>query len=199
MKKFANMVLKHQVEIIVSTIMITLFMGYQLTKLNINSDILKYLPQDYPPMVLFNEASDKFGGNSLAMVALETGNVFNSKTLQRINLITPKIKIMPEISYVTSLTDVIDIKKIEDGLEVGKLIDEHNIPTDSVELQRIREYTLSKEMYRGNVVYEDGTVTVIIAPATRSGPVRLKIIIETPEKLSKRRAKNPLMCKLKKL
>ena len=97
------------------------------------------------------------------MVALETKDVFNSNTLQRINEITQKFKLMPEISYVTSLTDVIDIKKIEDGLEIGKLIDEYDIPTDPDELQRIREYTLAKEMYRGNVISEDGTVTVIIA------------------------------------
>ncbi|HDP99435.1 MAG TPA: hypothetical protein ENN22_09685, partial [bacterium] len=124
---------------------------------------LKYLPQDDPHVVLFNEVGDKFGGNSLAMVALETEDVFNFNTLQRINEITQQFKLMSEISYVTSLTDVIDIKKIEDGLEVGKLIDEYDIPTDFDELQRIREYTLSKEMYRGNVVSEDGTVTVIIA------------------------------------
>ncbi|MCD4663728.1 MAG: MMPL family transporter, partial [Bacteroidales bacterium] len=163
MKKFSDLVLKYRVVIIISTIAITLFMSYQITTLKINSDVLKYLPQDDPHVVLFNEVGDKFGGNSLAMVALETKDVFNSNTLKRINEITQQFKLMPEISYVTSLTDVIDIKKIEDGLEVGKLIDEYNIPTDSDELQRIREYTLTKEMYCGNVVSEDGTVTVIIA------------------------------------
>ena len=163
MKKFADMVMKYRVGIIIGTIAITIFMSYQITKLKINSDILDYLPQDDPHVVLFNGVGDKFGGNSLAMVALETKNVFNSNTLKRINEITQQFKLMPEISYVTSLTDVLDIKKIEDGLEVGKLIDEYNMPTDSDELQRIREYTLTKEMYRGNVVSEDGTVTVIIA------------------------------------
>ncbi|MDW7679142.1 MAG: MMPL family transporter [bacterium] len=163
MKKFADLVLKYRVIIIISTIAITLFMSYQITTLKINSDVLKYLPQDDPHVVLFNEVGDKFGGNSLAMVALETKDVFNSKTLERINEITQQFKLMPEISYVTSITDVIDIKKIEDGLEVGKLIDEYDIPTDPDELQRIREYTLAKEMYRSNVVSEDGTVTVIIA------------------------------------
>ncbi|RLD10456.1 hypothetical protein DRI50_11060, partial [candidate division KSB1 bacterium] len=51
----------------------------------------------------------------------------------------------------------------EGGLEVGRLIDENNMPTDASELARIRKYTLSKEMYRSNVVSNDGTVTVIIA------------------------------------
>ncbi|RLD56734.1 MAG: hypothetical protein DRJ01_14845 [Bacteroidetes bacterium] len=163
MKKFANLVLKYRIPIIIGTIIITVFMAFQLRKLEISNDILEYLPQDDPNVVLFHEVGDKFGGNSLAMVALETENVFNPETLNRINSITQKFKEMPEISYVTSLTDVIDIKKIEGGLEVGKLIDERHIPTDKNELERIKNYTLSKEMYRGNIISDDGTIAVIIA------------------------------------
>ncbi|OPX28486.1 MAG: hypothetical protein B1H06_03205, partial [Candidatus Cloacimonas sp. 4484_143] len=163
MRKFAELVLKYRVPIIIGTIIITIFMAFQLRKLEINSDILEYLPQDDPSVVLFNEVGDKFGGNSLAMIALETDDVFNPETLNRVNLITQKFKEMSEISYVTSLTDVIDIKKMEDGLEVGKLVDERHIPSEKNELERIRNYTLSKEMYRGNIISDDGTIAIIIA------------------------------------
>lgn len=163
MRKFAELVLKYRIPIIIGTIIITIFMALQLGKLKINSDILEYLPQDDPNVVLFNEVGDKFGGNSLAMIALETDNIFNPATLNRVNIITQKFKEMPEISYVTSLTDVIDIKKMEYGLEVGKLIDEQNIPSEKDELEKIKNYTLSKEMYRGNIVSDDGTIAVIIA------------------------------------
>ncbi|KQC03634.1 MAG: hypothetical protein APR54_02435 [Candidatus Cloacimonas sp. SDB] len=163
MRKFAELVLKYRIPIIIGTIIITIFMALQLGKLKINSDILEYLPQDDPNVVLFNEVGDKFGGNSLAMIALETDNVFNPNTLNRVNIITQKFKEMPEISYVTGLTDVIDIKKMQYGLEVGKLIDEQNIPSEKDELEKIKNYTLSKEMYRGNIVSGDGTIAVIIA------------------------------------
>lgn len=45
-------------------------MAFQLRKLEISSDILEYLPQDDPNVVLFNEVGDKFGGNSLADAGL---------------------------------------------------------------------------------------------------------------------------------
>ncbi len=163
MRKFAELVLKYRVTIIIGTIIITVFMAFQLRKLEISSDILKYLPQDDPNVVLFNEVGEKFGGNSLAMIAMETEDVFNPNTLKRINTITQKFKEMSEISYVTSLTDVIDIKKMEDGLEVGKLFDERHIPSEKDELEKIKNYTLSKEMYRGNIVSDDGTIAVVIA------------------------------------
>lgn len=162
MRKFAEWVIKYRVGIIVGTVIITAFMAFQLKNLEINSDILSYLPQTDPHVIQFNEVGNKFGGNSLAMIALETDDVFNFNTINRINIITQKLKEMPEISFVTSLTDVIDIKKIEGGVEIGKLIDDYDSLADKDELARIKEYVLSKEMYRGNIVSNDGTIAVIV-------------------------------------
>lgn len=163
MRKFAEFVIKYRIGIIVGTVIITAIMAFQLKNLEINSDILSYLPQTDPHVIQFNEVGDKFGGNSLAMIALETDDVFNFNTINRINIITQKFKEMPEISFVTSMTDVIDIKKIEGGLEIGKLIDDYDSLTDWDDLARIKEYVLSKEMYRGNIVSNDGTIAVIVA------------------------------------
>jgi predicted RND superfamily exporter protein len=163
MKKFAELILKFRLVIILVTIGVTAFLGYHLKDIKINSDLLSYMPQDDPIVILFNEVGDKFGGNYLAMVGLETDDIFNYETLTRVNEITGKFQEMDEISHVMSLTDILDIKKTEWGLEVGKLIDNDDIPQDPEELKRIKEYTLSKEMYRGSLVSSDGKVTVIIA------------------------------------
>ncbi len=163
MKIFAEFVLKFRVAIIIITILATVFFAYFIKDLRINSDILSYLPQDDPLVVLFNEVGDTFGGNSLAMVALESDDAFSHTNLTRVNEITRQFKELDEISHVMSLTDILDIKKTAWGLEIGKLIDKNNIPEDSEELKRLRNYTLSKDMYRGNLVSDDGHITVIIA------------------------------------
>ncbi len=163
MENFSEFVIRNRTKIILAVLILTLFFGYSLRKIKVNSDILSYLPQDDPVVILFNEVGDKFGGNSLAMVAFETEDVFNYQTLNRINQITEKFERMDELSHVISLTDVLDMKKIEGGLEVGRLIDKYRIPQDKEELQRLKEYTLSKDMYRGSLVSSDGKVTVIIS------------------------------------
>jgi len=163
MTKFTELVLRFRIPVIIITLVLTVFFSYSLKDLKINSDILSYMPQDDPIVILFNEVGDKFGGNSLAMVALETDDVFNYQTLSRINALTERFKLLDEVSHVMSLTDIIDIKKTEWGLEVGKLIDKYNIPQDPEELNRLREYTLSKDMYRGSLVSADGKVTLVIA------------------------------------
>ncbi len=163
MKRLAAWIIQFRLPLLAAIVLLTIFFAYQLTKLRIDSDILNYLPQDDPVVVLFREVGEKFGGNSLAIVALETDDVFNSSTLARIDTITTRFQNLPEVSQVLSLTDILDIKKIPDGIEVGKLIPRGGIPQESKELNGLREYTLSKDMYRGSLVSEDGRIALIIA------------------------------------
>jgi len=163
MKKFANLILQYRFPLLAGIILLTVFFGYQLTKLKIDGDILNYLPQDDPVVVQFREIGEKFGGNSLAIIALETKDVFNPHTLARIDTITSKFQTLPEISQVLSITDILDIKKIPDGIEVGKLIPRGGIPQDSYELYNLREYALSKDMYRGNLISADGRIALVVA------------------------------------
>jgi predicted RND superfamily exporter protein len=158
MRKFAEMVLKYRIPIIIGTIIITVFMAFQLRKLEINSDILKYLSQEEPNIVLFNEVSKKFGGNSLAMVAFETDNVFKPETLNRMNIITQHFKGMPEISYVSSLTDIIDIKKMENLKNLANI---HSALKDDyldhyAFIEKIREKTNQEELIRIRKILQEG-------------------------------------------
>ena len=163
MKRLASWIIQFRFPLLAAIFLLTVFFSYQLTKLRIDSDILNYLPQDDPVVVLFREVGEKFGGNSLAIVALETDDVFNSSTLARIDIITTRFQDLPEVSQVLSLIDILDIKKIPDGIEVGKLIPRGGIPQESKELNELREYTLSKDMYRGSLVSGDARIALIIA------------------------------------
>ncbi len=162
MKKFAEFIIKFPKTIIVITIAITLILGYFMKDLKINSDILSYLPQDDPVVVLFNEVGDKFGGNSLAMIALENKDIFNFETLTRIRKLTKEFEKVENVSHVMSMTNILDIKKTEWGLEIGKLIDQYEVPESKNELEKLKSYTLSRDMYSGNLVSSDGRVSAII-------------------------------------
>ena len=163
MKKFAGFVIRYRIPIIITTILITLFLGYFIKDLKINADIISYLPKSDPVVKLFNYIGEEYGGNLLAMVAVETDGIFNKETIERINDLTSQFKLVDGISYVTSLTNVLDIKKGADGgIEIGRLIDEYNLPKTTGELQKLKDYTLSKDVYRGRLVSDDAKATLII-------------------------------------
>ncbi len=174
MQRFSELVIRFRAPIIITVVLITALSLYFLKDLRVNNDMLSFLPQDDPAVILFNEVSEKFKGTSLAIIALKSADVFNYRTLRRIRDLTEKFEWLDGITHVMSLTNIIDIRKIEGGIEVGRLIDEDKIPQSKEELKRLREYTLVKEMYTGSLVSSDGTVTSIVC-RIREGADQFKV------------------------
>src|SRR5690554_3044517 len=162
MKKLAKQIIEKNRLVIALTILITLFLGFFLGNLRINPDILSYFPKNDPDVQLLNYLGKEYGGNSLAMIVLEAGDVFTTETIGLIHELTTQLQLEPGVAYVTSLTNTLDIKTDEYGFEIGRLVDTANLPRDPEALAALKEYTLSKEMFRNNLVTEDATATLII-------------------------------------
>lgn len=162
MEKLAKSIIKFRWLIVSLVLVLTLFFGYQMRNLTINSDIFSSLPDSDPAASLYKQIGEEFGGNNMGLIVLETENVFNRETLEHIRQITDSLKIIQGVSTVTSLTNIIDIKSTEEGIEVGKLVDEYNLPETQDELDSLKSYVYSKDLYKGSIVSDDGTSTVIV-------------------------------------
>jgi len=161
MKRFSEFVIKFRIPIIIITIIITAVLGF-LMKFDINADLSSYLPADDPAAKLYRYIGQKYAGSNIAIVALETDDIFNKQTIADVNTLTNEFKLLKGVAYVTSLTNVLDVKTLPDGMDIGKLIDEYNLPQTPAELARLKEYTLSRPIYNGRLVSADATVTLII-------------------------------------
>ncbi|TDO01431.1 hypothetical protein DET65_3539 [Sunxiuqinia elliptica] len=162
MEKLSRIIIKLKWIIVASVLALTIFFGYQTKFLTINSDILTSLPDDDPAASLYKEIGTQFGGNDMGMIVLESDNVFKTEILQHIKQITDSLRYTDGVSTVTSLTNILDIKSSEWGIEIGKLVDEYNLPVKQSDLDSLKNYTFSKEMYKGVIVSDDGTATAII-------------------------------------
>ena len=162
MEKFGKFVLKIRIPIIVLTGLLTVFFSFQLRKIRIESDLAKYLKQSAPEVKLFNYIGEKFGGNEIVLVALKTDNIFTYKNLTLLEKLTNSFSNIKGVASVTSLTNIIDIRKSDEGLEVTNLLGEGNIPRDRAYLKHLKEYVLGKDMYRGKIISPDGKIALII-------------------------------------
>ena len=162
MEKLSRIIIKLKWIIVASVLALTIFFGYQTQFLTINSDILSSLPDDDPIASLYKEIGTQFGGNDMGMIVLESDNVFKTEILQHIKQITDSLRYTDGVSTVTSLTNILDIKNSEWGIEIGKLVDEYNLPNKQSQLDSLKNYVFSKEMYKGAIVSEDGTATVVM-------------------------------------
>jgi predicted RND superfamily exporter protein len=162
MNKLAEGIIKLKWPIIIIIALLTAFFSYQLTALKIDADVINSLPDDDSTAVLYTDIGNKYGGNTMGMVIIQADNIFDTKVLEDIKQVTDTIKYIDGISTVTSLTDVIDIKGSDWGIEIGKLIDEYDLPSTQAQLDSLKHRVMSKEMYKGNIVSEDGTSTLVM-------------------------------------
>jgi uncharacterized protein len=163
MEKLIAFILRVRYLTIILVILLTVFFGYNLKNLKVNADVLGYLPDDDGAAMLFKSIGEDYGGNELIIIGLESSSVFSHEMLETVRKVTDSVRAVQGIGYVTSLTNVIDIRGVDGFIEIGRLIDEYDIPQDESVLQELQYYALSKPMYRGNLVSEDGTSTLVVA------------------------------------
>ncbi len=162
MNKIAELTVKLKWPIIAAVVALTIFFGLQLKNIHINSDVISSLPDNDPIAKLYKDIGEKYGGNDLGMIVLETDDIFKTEVFEHIKQITDSLKVTEGILTVSSLTDIIDIKTSEFGLEIGKLVDEYDLPDTQAELDSLKQYIYSKDMYKGSIISEDGTATLIM-------------------------------------
>jgi predicted RND superfamily exporter protein len=189
--KFSKNVLANKWLIIVLVCLGTLFFGNELKKLQIDADIVKSLPDDDVDARLLKKIGENFGSNNMGVIILETENIYQHSVIEHIQLITDTLSEISGISSVSSLTNIINIKGSDYGIEIGKLVDEYELPKTALEFEKLRNNILNNPMYKGSIVSEDETASLIVFNIENEANVNLiaKEVIEKttalkiPEKL----------------
>ena len=172
MKRFIDSILAFKWVIIILVASGTIFLSYQIKHLTIDADILSSLPDDDPDAELLKRISRNFGGNNMGIIILETDDVYQTQVLEHVQALTDTVTYIEGISSVTSLTNIINIKGQEYGFEIGKLVDEWELPETPGELAELKNNVLANDMYKGSIVSEDGTATIIIFTLEDGADVR---------------------------
>ncbi len=172
MEKLAQLIIKFRWAIIILVLSLTVFLGFQISHMKINSDVVSALPDDDPDAVLFKKIGTEFGGNKIGMIILETDDIYTNPVLEHIRQITDSLSYMDGIASVTSITNILDIKSGEFGFEVGNLIDEYELPYSQERLEQLKQRIAEKEMYKGVIVSEDGTATLVMFTLTDDADIQ---------------------------
>jgi predicted RND superfamily exporter protein len=173
MEKLFNYVLKVRLLVILLVVAITVFLALQIPHIKINSDVLSSLPDNDKDAVLLKKIGAKFGGNKTGMIILESDNLFTAEVLVHVKEITDTLKEIEGVSSVTSLTSVMDVKEGEGGMEIGQLINEDDMPDSPAEFALLKERVLSNKNFRGSIVSEDGTTTIVVFSLNDDADIRI--------------------------
>ena len=140
----------------------TIFLGSQIRHLKIDADVLSSLPESDPDAVLMKQIGQNFGGNRMGIVILETDNIYKTEVIEHIRIITDSIERIDGISSVSSLTNIINIKGGDFGIEIGRLVDEYELPQTAEEFEQLKNNIANNAMYKGSIVSEDESSCLIV-------------------------------------
>lgn len=160
--KFSKKIISFRWLIVLFVVLITIFMGNQLSKLTIDADVLSSLPDDDENALLLKKIGEKFGGNRMGIVILETDNIYQTEVIRHIRALTDTVGKIDGILSVSSLTNIINIKGEDGGLEIGGLIDPYALPETEEDFKILRKNIRANEMYKGSIVSDDETSALVI-------------------------------------
>jgi hypothetical protein len=94
MKRIADFVDRYRWGILLLGLLITLYFAYQLRYFKVGTNFEDLLPQKHPYIKVHNQIRNQFGGANqvLLMLQVRKGDIFNQKTLKKVQEITEKAR-----------------------------------------------------------------------------------------------------------
>ncbi len=146
--------------IIISTILITLFFAFLLPKAELDPEVDNYIPQSMTSRLNTKKIEKIFGGNEILMVILETDDILNTKSLERLQILSDEFEAMPGVKKVISLFNSKSLKGEDGMMIVDPAISE--IPETQEEWSSFRDEIQENKLVMKVVLSEDFKMSAII-------------------------------------
>ena len=167
LRRYATLVVRYRLAVILGAIGISLFFAGKIGNLRVVVDPNDNLPQEHPYVVASNEIERVFGGRNLVVIGIESvsGDVFQSKVLEKIQRITDGVLEIPGVirSNVVSLAarKAKDIVGTEEGMRVRQLME--TIPRTPEEIERLKQAVYANPIYVNSIISKDARMALVIA------------------------------------
>jgi hypothetical protein len=165
--RYARWIVRRRWAVLAAVLVTTALLARAATRLHVEIDPDRQLPQDHPFIQTLNDVHRLFGDKNLVVVGLfpHDGNVFTPAFLAKVAEITERIRRIPGANpaLVQSLAapQVKDIRGTPDGMEVEPVM--ARPPADAAEAEAVRRRAFATDAYVGTLVAADGSAAAIQA------------------------------------
>jgi len=158
----ARIILRNRIVILLILLAITIFMGWQASKIELSYQFAKPLPQDDQAMLDYNSFKKMFGEDGNVMViGLQDSNLFELSKFNYYYDLVNDIKQTNGIKQVLSVSNLYNIYK-NDSLKKFQFLQIINKkPNSQQELDSIKKVIYSLPFYNGLVINKKSNATVM--------------------------------------
>jgi predicted RND superfamily exporter protein len=167
MERFVRFIVSRPWAVVSAVLIVTLLLGAQIRHVHLEIRRRAALPQDHPYVQIQNRITDLFGGEAIAVIGIvaNEGTIFTPAILGKVQRITKGLEESPGI-VLTSLVSIAApyVKAIvagTDTMDIRPLMNGAGVSQEGIE--NLRKLIDADRLFRGNLVSEDETATVIVA------------------------------------
>lgn len=158
----ARIILRNRIAVLLILLGITVFMGWQATKIELSYTFVKPLPMDDPAMIDYNAFKKMFGEDgSVMVIGLQDSNLFQLGKFNDWYDLNRDIKNINGIKEVLSVASVYDLIKNDslNKFDIKQVVTEK--PTTQDQLDTIKEKIYSLSFYEGIILNKETNTTVM--------------------------------------
>ncbi|MBI4517873.1 MAG: MMPL family transporter [Deltaproteobacteria bacterium] len=168
MQRYIAFVVRHRLAVVAAVLLATAALATQLGHLHLEIRRRAVMPQGHPYVQIQNRISDLFGGEAIVIIGViaNHGDVYTAEILAKVHRITEGLRQTPGLieSNLFGLAAP-NVKAVVAGAD--GMMDVHSLmetaPTTTAEIEQLRDSVRRDSLFRGNLVSQDETATVIVA------------------------------------
>ena len=163
MERLMRHLLRSPVLVVAVTLALTLLLGLQIPRIEINNNVEVFIPPDSRQKQAYDRMRDIYGSQQMVSVAMqvERGTVLEPRHIDTVRELTDRIERLPYVDSVTSLTNADYIEGSLEGMEATTLLPPGDDMEYNARVVRRRLFDW-QEMYRGNLISDDFRATQFV-------------------------------------
>ena len=144
--------------VLATTAIIDPFTGQLRIKIDPSANRL--LSGDSPEKQFYDRTQEMFGSEENLVITLTDVDIFRQDVLDRIGRMTARIEAIKQVHHVVSLSNALDIRTVDGGLDISPFVPE---PGDTrTDIENIRKRVLGNRAYAGNLVSKTSDATALV-------------------------------------
>jgi uncharacterized protein len=161
LERFGNIILAAPGSVIIGLILLIFLAIYPASNIRTDFNLEGFYPDKDPVIEDYQLLEEEFGRDDNAiLIGFKTENIFTTRTLKDIEVLTSRFENIRFIESVRSITNAEKIENINDQLTFSPYIDQ--IPDDEEELENLKKSLTDDPFLSGLLINPEGTVTAFI-------------------------------------
>jgi len=128
--------------------------------LEIDPSANRLIAEDQPSKLFYDQTRRIFGSDETLIITLAAADVFTPEVFDTVTRMTQRIGEIDAVRDVISLANAVDIRSVDDGLDISPFAS--GLEDGSATLAGIRQRVLGNPVYAGNLVSVAGDATALV-------------------------------------